>query len=389
MTRYGLVLVTALALPSSSAAAPLADLPFDDDFGLVFLDVEVHGVALPALLDTGFDVSVIDRGAAAGLGLEPESTETLAQPGGAIETGTLPSTALSIGGHRFDDVTLTTAPIAGLAAFVGRPIAVILGHDVLSRAVFDIDWPARRLRILDPEGWSWSGPGTVLPIRIHEAQPLLPAGVAMPGGRAVFGWFKLDTGSVDVAGLNLNFVRDNDLIGPGTTEIAAGGVAVGGDTEGRLFRAAAFVLGDRRLERPVLGYTTDSGGFENRDDAGTFGVGWLARFRLILDYARERIVLVAGPDADAPPPEDQTGVLFVSSPEDFATLVVAQVLPGSPAERAGLRPGDVVTGFGDPPQPVDLVAARRATQTSGLLDLELLRDGDRVRARIERTHWIP
>jgi hypothetical protein len=160
-----------------------------------------------------------------------------------------------------EDVALTTIAVGGLSALLGRPLDVIVGHDVFARYVLDIDWPRRRLRFYAAESFVHRGPGAVVAAEIRDAQLLVPAGIGTADGRDVFGLFKVDTASLDAAGMNLSFVRDQALIGPKTREIAVGGIAVGAGTEGRLLRAESLWLGSRRLEWPLVSYTLDSKGF--------------------------------------------------------------------------------------------------------------------------------
>jgi hypothetical protein len=80
----------AILLTLATAVAPIADVPFNDDFGLVFFEASVNGSEpLVFLLDTGFDVSILDAGAAARLGLPTLDVRTEAQPGGELEVGQL------------------------------------------------------------------------------------------------------------------------------------------------------------------------------------------------------------------------------------------------------------------------------------------------------------
>ncbi len=65
-------------------------------------------------------------------------------------------------------------------------------------------------------------------------------------------------------------------------------------------------------------------------------------------------------------------------PDDAHGAVVAQVKPGSPAEQAGLRPGDIVVGVGQsavngPRDAAD--AIRMASKTNQPLALRIIRDG--------------
>jgi predicted aspartyl protease len=379
----------ALILCLTATAAPLADIPFDDDFGLVFFELQINGSEPVAFfLDTGFDFSIVDTDVAARLGLEVLETKNEAQPGGSVEMSRLAPSSLSIGKLEIENVHLTAAPLSGAASFIGREFGGILGHDVLERFVVDIDYPNRRLRFLAPENWDHAGPGQVLPVTILDNEVFVNAGIAMPAGRTVFGPFKLDTGSLDVAGLNLNFVQDSALIEPGTLEVSVGGVAMGGSTEGRMFRAEAFIFGAHRIEQPVIGYTVDSAGFENRDDAGTFGAAVLSRYRLILDYKRNRIIVENGPRMTETVHEDLSGLLVVSPGPAFETLAVAQVIPGSPADEAGLAPGDEIVSMDDRSD-WTLREIRTAFETPGPVQIVISREGESRESTLIRRPVVP
>ena len=373
----------------AAAVAPITDIPFDDDYGLIFFEARINDSEPVAFfLDTGFDFSIIDAEIASKLGLTFIETKDEAQPGGSVEMSRLSPVSLSIGGLKIDNVHLTAAPLSGAASFVGRKFGGILGHDVLERYVVDIDYPNRRLRFLAADSWEHSGPGQILPVTIHNNEVFVNAGIEMPWGRTVFGPFKLDTGSIDVAGLNLNFVQDSALIGPGTKEISAGGVAMGGSTEGRMFRAAAFIFGADRIENPVIGYTVDSAGFENRDNAGTFGGAVLSRYRLILDYQRNRIIVEDGPNVNEAVPENLSGLLIISPGPTFESLVIAQVLPGSAAEEAGLAPGDEIISA-DGRNGWTLREIRKAFEEPGPVQMVVSRDGTSLEITLDRRPVVP
>lgn len=366
----------------------LADVPLESVLGLPLVEVRIGDSdrILTFFIDTGFDVSVLDTATAGELGLSPAGVRTEAQPGGAVETGTLAACSLLIGQLEVPDVELTTVPIASLAMMLGRPFHGIIGHDVLKRFVADIDYPAGRLRFADPA--AWRAPGDSVPVSVEDrnGEPLVDGFVGTTDGREVRGRFKIDTGSLDVIGMNLNFVRDNKLLTEADQELPMGGVAVGGGTEGRIYRTASFTLGNRRHERPLVGYTVNSAGFEERDDAGTIGVQVLARSRLVLDYPHDRIWLV-GPESP-PMEEDLSGILLISSPPAFEELRVAMVAPGSPGAEAQLQPGDRIVSL-DGHGELSLNAARLLLREPGPLVVVYERGAVRAETTMQRRPLLP
>jgi S1-C subfamily serine protease len=70
-------------------------------------------------------------------------------------------------------------------------------------------------------------------------------------------------------------------------------------------------------------------------------------------------------------------VAVPASGRNILGLLVAEVVPGSAAQRAGLRRGDVLVSSGRRffEQPFDLLTAIRNSPPPGRLELELLRGG--------------
>ena len=328
---------------SGVTSTPLADVTIDTDFGLVLLDVSVNdGEPRTFILDTGFEFSVIDAGIAAELGLAVSDPDTIPQPGGPLEVGRVEGVRLGLPGDEFAPRTLRAVPISPGWSVIGRKFAGILGHDVLAERVWVIDYEGRRLRTY-PASFEPAVAGAELPVEVIAAEPFVSAEIEQEGGRRIPGRFKLDTGSTDVAGLNRNFLRDSMILEPQQATRPVPGFAVGGETTGILFRVAALRIGDYAISRPVIGATLSSGGFEDRADAGTLGGELLRRFTLTLDYPRDRILLEPNGLFHTPVREDLSGIFMLRAEgAGLDTIVVSVVGPGSPAEEADIREGDVL-----------------------------------------------
>jgi predicted metalloprotease with PDZ domain len=73
--------------------------------------------------------------------------------------------------------------------------------------------------------------------------------------------------------------------------------------------------------------------------AGRIGLGYLQRYRVLLDPSAGRMVMAAGSDVDRPPLRSTSGLLvgFYSD-----RLRVLHVMRGSPAAVAGWQAGDQI-----------------------------------------------
>ena len=320
----------------------LAEVPIDTDFGLVWVEVSVNGSdPLPFLLDTGFDYSVIDAGVAAALSLPVSDPDTVPQPVGAVEIGLTEGVTLGVPGGEFPDWTLRAIPIAAAAQIVGREFAGIIGHDVLAERVWRIDYEAGTLTVYDASSVLPTD-GAEIAVEVIAAEPFIEAVIEQPHAAAIPGKFKLDTGSTDVAGLNLNFHEGASVLAPGQATIPVPGVAVGGETTGILYRIGAFRIGPYSISSPVIGATLESAGFENRADAGTIGGAALRQFTLTIDYPRNRILLEPNGSYGKPAGEDLSGLWPVAHGDDFSVARARYVIPDSPAARAGVQVDDLI-----------------------------------------------
>lgn len=347
--------------------APLYEVAMERVSGVPVVQLAIGDSGpLNFMIDSGFDVNVLDSEVARQLGLRVGAAATENAPGGDIGVASIDAVDVSVNGKIVSAVTFSGIDIAGLGAFIGRPVAGILGHDFLSRFAVDLDYAGQRMRLWDSEAWRYDGDGAVVPLHVVDREVLVDCMLTLQSGRQVTAPFKFDTGSLDVAGLALNFVRDQNVIEPGTPELNVTGVGVGGATSGRLFRVRAFQIGNITIQQAQLGYDVDSSGFENRTNAGTVGADAFSRGRIILDYAKRQLILdspYAGPQTE----EYRAGLVLVSAPPTFDQINVYQVMPTSAAARAGIQAGDTIVAING--AHLSLLDARRALQSDAVVSV--------------------
>jgi putative serine protease PepD len=104
-------------------------------------------------------------------------------------------------------------------------------------------------------------------------------------------------------------------------------------------------------------------------DAGFLGVGFAVPSNRAIDVADQ---LIAGEEVR----HAFLGVSVISA--DGGGALIGQVVPGSPADDAGLQEGDVVTRMGDRAitDANDLVSAVQSAEVGATVEIEFTRDGD-------------
>jgi hypothetical protein len=256
---------------------------------------------------------------------------------------------------------------------VGLPYAGILGHDFLMQYVTRVDYDRQVVELFVPGSFAYRGAGHILRVWLEANEPFI-LGLLYPKGRTVPAKLKMDTGSLDVLGLNGSFVQQSDLTRGGSRGVPALGAAVGGKVEAYLIRLDSMTIGGSTVTRPIVGYSAET---ERRGDAGTVGAGFLSRFNLIFDYARGRVILEPTARTDRPLESDASGLLLTATVPGFRGIKVLNVSPGSAGELAGIQAGDSLVSIeGESPARFGLSGVRaRFSQANTTVELVVMRQG--------------
>jgi hypothetical protein len=360
------------------AAAGRARLPFDYRARHVWLRASVNGgPPQDFLFDTGASVTVLDSSWAAEHGVHTEGRMQAAGAGaaGGAEFGTLAK--LRIASESGDGIELENVKVATLdvnPAFeplLWRRMAGVIGYDIISRFVVTIDYDQHVLLLEAPEGWHYEGHERPLPMVMNGTVPALTG--ALDGTET--GLFRLDVGSSSTVDVHGPFAREHHLKGRMKHTQPVQGVGFGGTFSSEIGRLGSMSLGPYEWDDPVVSLSNATeGAFASEDFAGNIGNRILERFRVTLDYQRRNVYLEPGKLYTERDHLTRAGALFARR---GGVVTAEDVLPGSPAERAGLRSGDEV-----------LAVEGRPIAEWDLPELQARLDdgppGDRVTVRVRR-----
>jgi hypothetical protein len=145
----------AASLMTSVVAEPLS-VPFDFSRGVIGIDATIGAQPVFIMLDTGVDPSAVDihRAEALGLKIDRSDSGEVSGVGDAQSVRAFPATfdGLAIGSRRFGSVDALASDLSSLSTVYGRPIDAILGYSFLKDALVLIDYPNRRVVLLDEPG---------------------------------------------------------------------------------------------------------------------------------------------------------------------------------------------------------------------------------------------
>jgi PDZ domain-containing protein/aspartyl protease len=357
---------------------PVASVPFDAYGGAIYVPAVVNTDSALLMFDTGLSRTGLDRDWAHAIG---------ADSGVSDSASTTVLHRLQLGDLELPDFRAALYPLQGLSEASGRPQRGLVGHDVLQRFVVEIDYRARRVRLYDPARYRYVGHGTVVPFTPDADRPLLRARIKVRGRHPIPARLLLDTGA---SGLCL-ILTEPFVAQHGLTEISPAieapiGTGLVGELHGSIVRLQELRLGGLSIRSPTTGLGSESKGFLGRTDIdGVIGNAVFENTRLIVDYARRRVILEPPPDPGTPCDYDRSGLRLIARGPGLKQLLVDYVVPRSPGADAGIRVGDELLLIdGQRAADEGLSDVRQALRVGeGLRHLVLMRDADTVRVTLQ------
>jgi hypothetical protein len=353
-------------------ATEAVGLPFELVGNHIYLTAMVAGRPLMMILESGAGMTMLDQAAAERLGLQTSGTTSARGAGASDVTINLAGIpGIAVGGVSVPRMQVSVSSLEAIQRHTGRRFDGLLGVDVLSRFVVEIDYARGRVTFHDPATFQYRGAGEVLPFRLEMNLIHVPATIVPENGAPIAGEFVLDTGAGGRAGVALAapFARGHGLPVPSQRVIYAGaaGRGIGGASRADIGRLAQLRLGGITLAAPVALFSRDTSGFFSWSGrAGVIGTEVLRRFRVFLDYPGHRVVLEPNAHAGEPFEWDMSGLALTADGDSFAAFQVTNVIPGTPAADAGLEVGDVVDRVnGAPAREMPLAGLRELLQTPG------------------------
>lgn len=297
------------------------------------------------IFDTGASLTVLDSAWAAKTGLKTQGSMAATGAGSAGSASFTKLDKLRIAGADGDGIEIRDVKVATLALndqfapYFWRDCAGVIGYDVISRFVVEIDYDARTLTLYDPATFHYDGKGTAIPVRLAGTVPVVKVRV----DDRFEGDARIDVGSSSTIDFHGPFVKEHELDRRLRHGVTASGVGFGGTFDNTIGRLKQLAIGPYAWKDPVVSLSgASSGAFTSRDYAGNLGNRALERFKVTLDYERRQLWLEPGRHFGERDRFSKLGALLVRKD---GHIEAASILPGSPADRAGFREGDVVVSI--------------------------------------------
>jgi hypothetical protein len=378
---------TAASTPRFATGRSALKIPFDLLSNLIFVQVRVNDSRpLWFILDSTASSSVVNARAAKELGMRTRGKVRGTSGEGAIEAELVPGVSLKLPGVEVSGLTVAAIPLDAFAPVMGRPIGGIVGYDLISQFVVEIDYEQKTINLYAPAAYRYAGAGERLPVTFRDKKPLIEAWVTPEGRAAVKGRFEVATASSGALLLNRLFVEKHRILKTISNASLGNTGGVGGLTRTLVGRVRSIRVGRFDICAPAVSFSQGARG-EQASAAydGVLGGEVFRRFKVILDYTRGQIYL--DPNAHLPEAveEDMSGLELVAEGEDFGTYVINEIIPNSPGAEAGLREEDELTDIdGRPVTELGLEGIRQMFRQEGKEHLlNIKRGGQKLQVKVK------
>ena len=281
---------TAFAQPNDGASTNRVTVPFTINRGHVVVRAALNDTPISAMVDTGYEMTMVHPDLAEKLGLSKGGRMTIVGIAGEE-----PADVFSGATFSFEGLSYAPRRVAAIRTERGRRgWEGILGAGLFRRFVVEFRPGQKTLTMYEPQTFEYAGRGTSVPLqfRRRSATPIVEAEIVVNGGKTVSGRFELDTGCAGGLCLGRDFVETNRLMQSSSSTRPGGRRGVGGGVDSVEGVLPELRLGGASVPKPEVNFFSEG----SPVDAGLAGhIGWdiLRKFdAVILDYERRRMILV-------------------------------------------------------------------------------------------------
>lgn len=290
------------------------------------------------ILDTGSGGISLDSSTCTRMNIKTEpSDRTIRGIAGIRNVRFVYNQKLHLPGLTLDSLNFHVNDYEILTAAYGERIDGIIGYSFFSRYIVKINYDSSRIQVFTKGSMKYPRGGFLL----RPVLSTLPIQAArVEDSREINSRFYFDTGAGLCLLLSEDFVDDSTVLRPKVKPVLTQGEGLGGKMEMKLTTIKEFKLGPYRFKKvPTYIFNDTFNVTAYPYLGGLIGNDILRRFNVTINYDRRDIYLLPNTRYRDPFDYSYTGLGIYKIDTE---IIVVDIMKGSPAEKAGFKPGDVI-----------------------------------------------
>ena len=374
-------------------------VPFEIQQGFIIVQVEFENVVpLKMIFDTGAENTILfDKEICQVLGVRFERQISIT--GSDLDSMLLANIARSTkmrleSCRKVDrDIIVLEKNDLLLKEKLGIDVNGILGGSFFSNLVVTIDYRRKQIILSHPAHFKEPGDKfTEFDIDVRSKKPYLMANVTHADNSQKLANFLLDTGASLPFLIHAN--TDTSLLLPDRVMVGNVGFGLSGVMKGYLGHTKMLKFGDFQFENIATSFQDiqlDSLELTRIVRNGIIGNNLLRRFKVIINYPAEKLYLDPVRNYNKEFDYDKSGLTIFAVGPNLNQYFIVSVIVGSPAYKAGIRPGDIIHSIGARrASSLDLqdITRRLAQKTGKKIKMRLIRNGEKFKTEFILSDWF-
>lgn len=344
------LLFTAVCIGAFARNKPVASIPFEMVGSYIVVKVYINqSTSLRFILDSGVRNTIITELLPGdSLLLSFQNTRDLQGlgRGNSLNAYVSDGNTMKLGRKlQFDNKTVYVLKddVFNLSSQTGSKINGLIGSDFFDNYIVELDYTSRRLRFYEPKDMVVPKGYGVMPMTIEKQKMYIHLSVLETDSARRSIKMLIDTGAELSAWFQT--LTNKAITIPEKSIHGRIGEGLSGEVTGIFARVPQICIANFCVKNPIVAFP-DSAAIADivrtSDRDGTIGSQLLKRFNLIIDTFNKKFYFKPNSNFNKPFVYNIAGVEVAQTLAFFPQIEVINVWKGSPAERAGIKVGDVI-----------------------------------------------
>ena len=330
------------------------EIPIEIYNNLIVVPVVLNG-ALPLkfILDTGVRTAILTEKTFTDiLNLSYSRKYSISGPGGEqiIDAYITNNVSLELPGvtGRGHALLVLGEDYLELRNYLGTDVHGILGYELFSRFIIEIDYDKKVLTLSVPSRFKKKRKYQSIPIKIEDTKPYVTTSVVLGDGTQLTAKLLVDSGASH--GLMLEPTSDPRITVPDSTVSSIIGRGLGGEITGKVGRIGSLRLGTYEIENVIANFPDPNSYFDSlklgaTQRNGAIGGEVLSRFTVIFNFPKEEMYIKKNSSFKKKFHYNLSGLTIKAKGSRLNVFEVTEVRQKSVADHAGVLAGDLIVSI--------------------------------------------